>query len=155
MSSEEMSKHYQAVLNDLEQRRQSCQKELAELEQAIAFMRKPIPLQTLNVYPGKYSDMSVRWAILNLLAEDAVAPMPTSDIAEALQQGGISSRGKSFNSNVSAVLSQMTREREETEQIGSGYRISEHGRAVWEGIKNTEQYRTRQIHGDPEQEYAC
>ena len=155
MSSEEMSKHYQAVLNDLEQRRQHCQKELAELEQAIAFMRKPFPPQAAhNVYPGKYSNMSVRWAILNLLAEDAAAPMPTSEVAEALQEGGISSRGKNFSSNVSAVLSQMTRERNETEQVGGGYRISEHGREVWEGIKNTEQYQTRQLSSDPEQEYA-
>lgn len=152
--SSEMSKHYQAVLNDLEQRRQRCQKELAELDRAIAFMRKPLPPQAHSVYSGKYSNMSVRWAILNLLAEDAVAPMPTSEIAEALQKGGISSRGKSFSSNVSAVLSQMTKEREETEQVGSGYCISEHGREVWEGIKNTEQYQNRQLSSESEQEHA-
>jgi hypothetical protein len=153
MTSEETEKHYQAVLDDLEQRRKRCQKELAELDQTIAVVRRVLPNQSTlfsngtshAARPGKYMGISVRWAILNLLAEDAVSPMPTGEIADALRRGGISSTSKSFNANVSAVLSDMTNTRKETEQAGNGYQISDHGRDVWEGIKRTEQYQNRQL----------
>lgn len=156
MLTEHMDQHYQAVLRDLEQRRAHIQEQLAELDQAIAVVRKTVPSsasvrpdgapQPLHVASsGKYMGMSMRWAILNLLAEDASAPMPTSEVAAALQAGGISSSGKSFISNVSAVLSVMANTRKEIESAEGGYRITEHGREVWKGVKGTEQYQNRLV----------
>ncbi len=126
---------------------------------ATAVLRKTLPAQaalfgngtTYSATSGKYSGMSVRWAILNLLAEDAIAPLPTAEVAATLQKGGISSGGKNFGANVSAVLSQMTNGRKETEQAEGGYCISEHGREVWDGIKKTEKYQNRQLSNGFEQ----
>ena len=78
--------------------------------------------------------MSVRWAILNLLAEDANHPMTTGDIAVALQQGGITSSGKNFAGNVSAVLSDMSRTRGEAASKDEGWVITEIGKSAWAHI---------------------
>lgn len=146
-----MNEHYEAVLHDLETRRAKCQKELADIEQAIRGIRSLTASQA-PLFAGtpqqdestKYAGISVRWAILNLLAEDAMAPMTTGAIAEALQRGGISSNAKTFASNVSAILSDMSKQRLEVEQAeGGGYQITPHGREVFQGIKLTPQYRNR------------
>src|SRR5258708_10837771 len=83
---------------------------------------------------GKYAGMIVRWAILNLLAEDATAPMTTGDIAEALLSGGIISNGKSFSGNVSAVLSGMNNDRSEVIAGENGWVITPTGRSAWTHI---------------------
>jgi len=87
--------------------------------------------------------MSVRWAILYLLAEYASGPMGTAEIAKALEEGGITSRGQNFRSNVSAIVSVMVNQRQELEQSGDGYQITQHGLDVWGGIKQTPQWLTR------------
>ncbi|MGC2639836.1 MAG: hypothetical protein WA294_21815 [Acidobacteriaceae bacterium] len=146
------NQHYHAVLHDLETRRSRCQQELADIEQTISGIRKllakdaslftQIP-QQMPQPVGKYSGMSVRWAVLAYLAEEATEPVPTSVIAQALLEGGMTTRGRDFNSNVSAVISVMIRDRGEAENVGNGYRITDNGRAAWAAIQNTPQYRAR------------
>jgi hypothetical protein len=87
--------------------------------------------------------MSVRWAVLSYLAEVATEPVQTSVISQALLDGGMTTRGRDFNSNVSAVISVMIRDRGEAENTGGGYRITANGRAAWAAIQNTPQYRSR------------
>src|SRR5260370_31221723 len=105
--------HYRAVLDDLQKQRELHQFKITEIDKAVASLRRlipgeaqeelPIPGYTSPMLPtmrvGKYAGMSVRWAILNLLNEDATGPMGTSEIAEALQRGGITSAGRNFNAN--------------------------------------------------------
>ncbi|MFI5118603.1 MAG: hypothetical protein ACHP8B_18095, partial [Terriglobales bacterium] len=145
-----MIDHYQAVLRDLEQRRVKCQRELMEIEPAIAGIRKVLA-ESASLFAGtpqqmdrpRYAGMSVRWAILNLLAEDSRGPMETAEIAQALQAGGISSKGKNFNSNVSAVLSTMGRDRGEVASGPHGYTLTDNGTRAWQAIKLTPQYLNR------------
>ncbi|MEK7994252.1 MAG: hypothetical protein AAB403_10650 [Planctomycetota bacterium] len=148
MINEQMKEHYAAVLRDLEVRRAQCQRELTELEQIIGGIRKQlsVPISVGSSLPnvaGKFANMSVRWAILNLLAEESTAPMTTPAVADALRLGGISSDGKNFNSNVSAVLSTMANERKEVESTEHGYVITQHGRQVWESIKASPKWQNR------------
>lgn len=159
--------NYDDVLKDLELRRNQCKEELRRLteearslDQVIAGLRQlasPVgaepdtatraqrpPISELRSSPAAaYAGLSVRWAILYLLAEHALGPLGRTDIADKLHQGGITSAAQNFASNVSAVLSGMANARREVEQIGSGYQITPHGREVWEGIKRTPQWAAR------------
>jgi hypothetical protein len=163
---------YEQVLNDLETRHRRCSEELKMLDGMISNLRQFIapqrlPLATPSPQPqlrqvpvggsapprigpasgppkqGKYSHMSVRWAILYLLAEHSPEPMGRTEIAEALRAEGITSNAQSFASNVSAVLSVMAKERAEVEQVETGFQITPHGREVWENIKHTPQWMSR------------
>ncbi|MFI5087382.1 MAG: hypothetical protein ACHP7I_03225 [Terriglobales bacterium] len=144
--------HYQIVLQDLERKRAKYKADLADIEQAIGGIRKLMATNASlfaampqQAQPAKYAGMSVRWAIMNFLAEDVgnVPIVDTATIAQALLNGGITSRGQNFNSNVSAVLSTM-KERGEVEQLETGsYQLTPHGANVWHTIKLTPQYRNR------------
>ena len=126
--------HYRAVLDDLQKQRNEFQFKIQEIDTAMSSLHRLIPasakdelptpsmpnLPVAQVATGKYSGMSVRWAVLNLLAEDATASMTTGEIAEALIRGGIVSQGKSFSGNVSAVLSGMNHDRKEVVSDGNG-----------------------------------
>jgi hypothetical protein len=140
--------HYRAVLDDLQRQKNLYQFKIVELDNAIASLHRLIPDDAKEALPaapiantpavtvvrGKYAGMSVRWAILNLLAEDASHPMSTGAIAVALQQGGITSAGKNFAGNVSAVLSDMGRVRHEVLSGDSGWVITETGKSAWAHI---------------------
>jgi hypothetical protein len=140
--------HYRAVLNDLQSQRNLYQFKIQEIDNAISSLHRLIPEDAKDELPapamvnpsaavvvrGKYAGMSVRWAILNLLAEDANHPMSTGEIAVALQQGGITSSGKNFAGNVSAVLSDMSRTRGEAVSNDDGWVITEIGKSAWAHI---------------------
>jgi hypothetical protein len=155
-----MAIDFRDVLRELEQEKikkeADFKREMEGIEETISGLRKMLmsksqpalfkvtPQHVAAIPAGKYSNMSVRWAILNLLAEDAVGPMPTGKIAEALNAGGLNSKsGKNFPSNVSAILSVMANTREEVESTENGYRLTPNGRAAWEGVKHTPQYANR------------
>ena len=87
--------------------------------------------------------MSVRWAILCLLGDDHSGPLQTSQIAEILQQGGMTTKGASFSSNVSAVLSVMRKEKDEVQLTDAGYQLTQNGHAAWHSVKLTPQYQNR------------
>lgn len=147
--------HYQAVLRDLELRRTRCQSELADIEQTISGIRKllakdatlfaQIPQSAAPESTGKYAGMSVRWGVLRYLAEEAKGPVTTAVIAAALQEGGMTTRGRDFANNVSAVISGMVRTRNEAEAVEGGYQITENGRHAWAAIKMTPQYQARSL----------
>ncbi len=131
-------------------RQQEFKKEMEGLEETISGLRKMLanqqpllPLRPRVITNPQYAGMSVRWAILNLLAEDSDGPMPTSMIAEALTVGGVTSSSQNFTSNVSAVISVMTNTRHELESTASGHRLTEGGKRAWEAIKHTHQYINR------------
>ena len=139
---------YRAVLEDLFTQRSQLQFRIGEIDAAIGALRKlmpeeqiaepknAVPQPVLTGMPGKYAGMGVRWAILNMLSEDAVAPMRTIEIVNALRLGGISSNGKSFRSNVAAVVSDMYRNRDEVEPgPNGGWKIAPKGKDAWIQIK--------------------
>jgi hypothetical protein len=136
---------YRAVLDDLLKQRNQLQYKISEIDAAVSALRKLMPEAEivshvarqvpLAISGGKYAGMSVRWGILQLLSEDAVGPMVTGQIAEALVMGGIRSDGKNFPGNVSAVLSDMNRIKQEVENTENGYVITSKGRSAWIHIK--------------------
>jgi hypothetical protein len=155
-----MTIDFREVLRQLEERKSyrevEFKREMEGIEETISGLKKMLagqsqpplfaitPQHVAEIPAGKFADMSVRWAILNFLAEDAVGPMPTGKIAEALEAGGLRSKsGKSFSSNVSAILSVMAKHRGEVEGIDGGFRLTQSGRSAWEAIQNTPQYASR------------
>lgn len=141
--------HYRAVLDDLQRQRDLHQLKMGEIDRAIAALHHLIPEDAKEALPtpnysnvpttcvvnaGKYAGMSVRWAILNLLSEDATGPMSTGEIADALRHGGITSAGRNFSANVSAVLSDMNNKRGEVISRNDGWGISPSGKQAWAHI---------------------
>jgi hypothetical protein len=156
--------HYQAVLRDLELRRSRCQAELAEIDSIVIGIKKllakqaslfvsapaPKPEATIELTVGsstaplaRFANMSVRWAILKLLAENTGAHMTAAEIAQALVDGGMNSKGKNFASNVSAVLSDMKNKRTEVGNAAGAWALTATGIEAWGAIKATPQYRNR------------
>jgi len=142
--------HYRAVLDDLQRQRDMLHLKIDEIDKAISSLHRLIPEEAKEELPtpsyatvssavtlrsGKYSGMSVRWAILNLLNVDATGPMGTGEIAEALLRGGITSAGKNFNANVSAVLSNMNNVRNEVQSGDTGWVVAPAGRQAWAHIR--------------------
>ncbi len=141
--------HYRAVLDDLQRQRDLYHLKIDEVDQAIASLHRLIPEDAKHELPtpvftgpaspvpkpGRYSGMSVRWAILNLLSEVATRPMSTGEIAVALREGGITSGAAKFAGNVSAVLSGMSKQRGEVTSGENGWTISPIGRQAWAHIR--------------------
>jgi hypothetical protein len=137
---------YRAVLEDLLKQKDQLKFRIGEIDSAVAALRRLMPAEEIAARKdiqtplpitvnGKYSGMSNRWAILSLLAEDATSPLSTGDIADALLAGGITSEGKSFSGNVSAVLSKMNHDRKEIVSRSQGWIITEVGKQAWIAIK--------------------
>ena len=143
--SSELKAAYELVLKDLEAKRASVhtdvialQKKLRELDQSIAThyreLGNPVPIKvaraTVSVpHEQRYAFISVHWAILHLLSE-AVAPMPTAEIAAALKNAGVRTKAANFVNNVSAVLSTNMRPKgeEEVELTDGGWKLTSIGR---------------------------
>ena len=165
----EMQGHYQAVLIAERAERERIKGELSRLNQQLKLkegviatltaaieaeeaasraLAKPLPFATpvgLGTVPANavFVGISVRWAILCLMSDYAREPMSTSDMAEALGAGGVRSGSVNFNSNVSAVVSDMVKNRKELEPVDTKYQITQQGRDVWKSIKDSRQYRQR------------
>lgn len=95
-----------------------------------------------------YSGISVRWAVLCLMAEHTNEPLGTAEMAAALEAGGVRSSGMSFVANVSAVVSDMAKKREELQPFGDDgkkYQITQKGRDVWDSIKKSRSYKFRRL----------
>lgn len=141
---------YHAVLEDLEKQRNEYLFKVREVEIAISSLRKLMPEEVRAVAAAveiarpaplirsqKFANMSVRWAILYFLSEDATGPISTGAIAEALVAGGITSASKNFAGNVSAILSDMNHNKNEVISTDSGWVISDKGKSAWIHIKAT------------------
>lgn len=142
MPTTDLKSQYEAVLHDLEADRDQTQQQLAALQAKIRELNQSITTLTtrLNLDPSSrasvmtrppsqlFANMSVRWAILNLLNDSE--PMTTPAIAEALKTGGVESRAANFTNNVSAVLSTNMKElHKEVEQLPDGkWQLTETGK---------------------------
>src|SRR5208283_5039521 len=93
-----------------------------------------LPLATSRPPNSKYANMSVRWAILDLLNDSE--PMTTAEIAEALKAEGVQTRAANFANNVSAVLStSMKEQHSDVRQLHDGkWELTESGRSAIEHI---------------------
>jgi hypothetical protein len=156
------TQNLQAVLKELELRRDCCQEELQAVEQAMSGIKALLARDasllvhipqgsyaaataTTSATIQKYSGMSVRWGVLQYLAEDVLEPASTAEIANALIDGGMTTKGRDFISNVSAVISVMVNKRGELESTDGKYSLTDNGRAAWNAIKLTNQYRSRSL----------
>ena len=161
MMTKELDEQYQAVLRDLGERRAHHVKAITELDAMIAgigrqlqAMGGELPLvvsQSTLAASGqpdadesrKFADMSVRWAILKLLAR-ADQPRTTGEIAKVLETGGVESKGQRFNSIVSAVLSDMKSKKGEVESVEAGcYQLTNQGHEAWQHIEKSSRYLNR------------
>jgi hypothetical protein len=137
---------YRAVLSDLMKQRNELQFKIGEIDSAVTALRRLMPNEEISVpkdnqqalpmvETGRYTGMSTRWGILQLLSEDASGPMSTGQIADALVAGGMTSNARSFAGNVSAVLSGMNHEKGEVTAGNDGWIISDKGKSAWIHIK--------------------
>jgi hypothetical protein len=119
---------------------------------------QPVGLGTVPQAPVPdsmvYAGISVRWGILSLMSDHAAGTMSTPDMAEALIAGGVRSGGQNFTANVSAVVSDMVKNRQELELIDGKYRITPHGKDVWTTIKVSRRYRNRRYGWGPQNSAA-
>lgn len=149
--------HLMASYEHLESKRLRLRKEYEELDATLQGLRKEIvklrgiqpQLFPSSAIPERsvYQNISIRWAILWLLSE-AVGPMTTPNIADALRNGGVAER-PNFNSIVSAILSQMA-QKAEVERIDNAWLLTIPGRSVWDSIKRSDKFLNR--HNVPIQE---
>jgi hypothetical protein len=155
---------YYQTLHDLELRRAKCiedlnrgREDLNRIEAAITGLRAAMELY-VNVDPvtenaaariarpsdgeHRYANMSVRWAVLKLLAEFGPIgrPMKSADISERLTAGG---NEKASKATVSAVISDMVNKRNELEQAEDGFELTEGGKLAWNAIKHSAKYLNR------------
>lgn len=151
----DLKSHYDAVLQDLESERQQVQQQivplqarLKELHASIVTLARRIspdapsyPTAPLRPANQKYANISVRWAILDLLNDSQA--MTTAEIAEALKAAGIQTRAANFANNVSAVLSTtMCKEHAEVQQLpDSKWELTEKGRDAIAHIRTTPRFR--------------
>jgi hypothetical protein len=148
--NESLREHLLATIAHLSTKRSHLLVQLQEIEEVLKSLRREeesLPSTPRIVFPepprdGEYAKISVRWAVFLFLAEHANGPHPLGRIADALREGGSASKAQSFNSNVSAVMSQMVTKNEllKTEE---GFSLTDHGKAVWHGIKNSEKFVNR------------
>lgn len=153
----DLKPHYEAVLHDLQAEHQQVQQQvgslqarLKELHNSISTLAKRLnpdaPPSSYSPAPSrppnqKYANMSVRWAILDLLADSQKA-MTTAEIADALLAAGVQTRAANFANNVSAVLSTTMREdHNEVQQLPDGkWELTEKGKEAIEYIRTTPKF---------------
>lgn len=147
---------YEVVLCDLEAEKQQVQQQLVplqarlkELHNSIVTLSKKLsPEAPLFRFPTpirpssqKYANISVRWAILDLLND--TSSMSTAEIAEALREKGVRTKAANFANNVSAVLTTTMKERhKEVEQLPDGkWQLNVNGKNAIEHIRTTPKFR--------------
>jgi hypothetical protein len=154
----ELRASYEAVVRDQESERDEIQQQvsvgqarLKELHNSISTLLKRLNPDTVTASPfgsvtpsrppsRKYAYMSVRWAILDLLAESE--PKTTAEIAEALIAAGVQTKAANFVNNVSAVLSTTMKEEHGEVQLADGkWQLTENGKSAIEHIRTTPKFR--------------
>lgn len=145
----ELREHLLATIAHLSTKRSRLLVEMEEVDSLLKALRREeeslaktsrivFPLAASQIYAG----MSIRWSVLMYLAEHAQQPVDVGNIADALREGGIVSKAQSFNSNVSAVLSQMAN-KDEVEKKGDLFYLTENGKSAWYAIRNSEKFQNR------------
>lgn len=149
--------HYARVLGDLEEKRSALyqeaariRKELEELDRLMAAIRKVAPEETeqqqslaLNTENARalpnLSGMSMRWGVLCVLVDYAIAPMSSTEIADCMEKGGLPDRTGKMRKNVGAVLSRMVG-LQEVENAGNSYSATSFGKDMWDSIKRSPRF---------------
>jgi hypothetical protein len=155
-----MNEHYAIVLSDLRNRKAELERELHELDTAMALIQRRagepaaiMPLSAMlpqeirpesGVVPRqiRYSNMSVRWGAMWELADAGDEFQRTSAVANALLEGGYKTDATNFVNMVSAVLSNMKQKGEVETNGDGGYRLTEAGRQTWALIRQGHKFRT-------------
>lgn len=150
----DLKAHFEAVLQHLEAERQQKQQEVAagqarikELNTSITTLSRTLnpdaPLRSsssLRPASLKYANISVRWAILDILHDSG--PMLTASLADALKAAGVQTRAANFVNNVSAVLSATMKEASEVQQSSDGHwELTKTGVEKIEYIRTTPKFR--------------
>ncbi len=156
-STEEVKAVFEATIRYLEAERLEIMQQLAPLQERLreiqrtqAVLLKRISPRTASTDSAtstlirpqsqRYSSISVRWGILDLLNESA--GMTTSEIADALTAGGIRTRAANFANNVSSVLtSTMQRDHNEVQQLPDGrWKLTQVGESAIRYLQSTEKF---------------
>ncbi|HEY2431570.1 MAG TPA: hypothetical protein VGI12_02780 [Vicinamibacterales bacterium] len=157
---------YRVVLADLHARRKRISEELAEIESTVAVIERILARSGSAVAivsaersemisssrpPARaggninFANMSVRWAVLGFLAEEATGPMGSGALANALRQRGLEKQGPSrFGNVVSAVISNLKAKGEIEAVDGGLYQLTAAGRAMWAHIRASAKFRISQ-----------
>jgi hypothetical protein len=108
---------YSTVIADLRARIAHHQSEIQSLEIAIKVVQAAVPNNSIgaaapsSIPQGRFSSLGYRRSILIYMAEhyQVRKRLETASISTALQDGGMTTTGQSFTSNVSATLSDMAK----------------------------------------------
>jgi hypothetical protein len=147
---ESLREHLKATIKHLSMKRTLLLMEIDQVEQVLKALTKEeesLPKTTRILFPdvrrdGLYAGMSVRWAVFLYLAEQSVGPQALGAIADALRDGGSTTKAQNFNSNVSAVLSQMA-SKGELSKSEEGFCLTDHGKVIWHGIRQSPKFLNR------------
>jgi hypothetical protein len=150
--TDSLQEHLSATINHISAKRNSLVIELGEVDALLRSLQKELdslPKTGRLAFPvekpqGVFASISVRWSVFLFLTEYAQGPETLGVIADALRNGGSPSKAQSFNSNVSAVLSQMAN-KGEVEKIGDRFALTSKGKAVWYGISQGEKFVNRNL----------
>ncbi len=137
MVNDDIKTHLQAVLDHYTQIRDQTHSQVSELQAKLKEQQNTIAslareLYGSNVPPSvrligslKYANISVRWAILDVLES---GPLATADVADILKREGVTTRAANFTNNVSAVLSTTMKGADEVRQTPDGkWELTEKG----------------------------
>jgi hypothetical protein len=149
--SDSLREHLLATIAHITTKQSRLTLEIQNLEALLQSLRREVdslPSTGRLVFPpqekaqGPFAGISVRWSVFLFLAEYARGPETSGVIADALRSGGSVSQAISFNSNVSAVLSQMAN-KGEVEKIGDRFSLTRKGMEAWHGISQSEKFVNR------------
>lgn len=147
---------YEIVLKDLKGERDEKLQQMSNLRSSVKELNSSIVMIERKLNPAtsssqtsfplspskvNYANISVRWAILDLL--HASEPKATSELAEALLAAGVKTKATNFANNVSAVLSTTMRdEHGEVNQLPDGrWTLTEKGNDAIEYIRTTPKFK--------------
>jgi len=152
MIDEYMKSHLKAVLDHYCQTRDLTQAQVNEGQARLKEQNNTIASLSRELYgtsapvftraaSQKYSLISVRWAILDLLTTSG--PLSTSDIADVLKREGVTTKAANFLNNISAVLSTtMKIGAQEVEQAPDGkWNLTEKGKSAFSHIRTSPKFR--------------
>ena len=122
------SQAYSVVLADLRARIAEHQHQIDSLNTAVQVLTLAAPSHLSGAAVpqpeapvGRFTGMSYRKAILIYMSENPSKAYDTATVSEALQAGGMTTKGLSFTSNVSATLSDMVKKHGELIRTDEGF----------------------------------
>jgi hypothetical protein len=137
MVSDDIKLHLQAVLDHYCEVRNQTHAQVSELQAKLKEQQNTIASLAKELYGSsvppsvnligsmKYANISVRWAILDVLES---GPLATADIADILKREGVTTKAANFTNNVSAVLSTTMKGVDEVRQTPDGkWELTEKG----------------------------